>query len=128
MTRLLLITLLLLSSSPAYAEWVVVDKNDDGTTYIDPDTIRRKGNLVKMWHLFDYKTTRIVAGNLSLSSKAQSEYDCAEERFRGLAYTDFLFNMGRGMVTNSSLNEEKWQPVQPRSVGEALWEAACGKK
>ena len=30
MIRLLLITLLLLSSEPAYAEWVLVDKTDDG--------------------------------------------------------------------------------------------------
>ena len=29
-----LITLLFLSSGPAYAEWVVVDKNDEGIYYL----------------------------------------------------------------------------------------------
>ena len=39
------ILLLLLSSGPAYAEWVDVgDNNEKGmTVYIDSDTIRRKG-------------------------------------------------------------------------------------
>ena len=53
----LLITLLVLSSAPAYAEWVVLGTTDDGmTTYADPDTIRRRGDLVRMWALYDFKT------------------------------------------------------------------------
>ncbi len=47
MTRLLLITLLVLSHGPAYAEWVAVEKKEKllgpHTVYIDPDTIREKG-------------------------------------------------------------------------------------
>jgi hypothetical protein len=46
----LLITLLLLSSGHAYGEWVAVEKPNlmPGlqTVYVDPDTIRREGNLV----------------------------------------------------------------------------------
>lgn len=43
MTRLLLIILLFLSSSPVYAEWAAVDRTDGGeiTAFADPDTIRR---------------------------------------------------------------------------------------
>lgn len=51
MTPLLLIILLLLSSSPAYAEWVKVGEDDSYTAYIDRDTIRHKGNRVKVWRL-----------------------------------------------------------------------------
>ena len=50
MTRLFLITLLVLSSGPAYAEWVAVENNSLSpglqTVYIDPDTIRLKGDVV----------------------------------------------------------------------------------
>ena len=57
MTRLLLITLLLLSSSPAYAEWVKIGDQDQlgMTVYADRETIRRKGALVKIWQLLDFK-------------------------------------------------------------------------
>jgi surface-adhesin protein E len=129
MTRLVLITLLLLSSGPAYAEWVVVEKRNDGTTvYVDPATIRRKGNLVKMWDLTDFRTIEVVAGISLLSRKGQSEYDCAEARHRTLALTEFSGNMGNGEVVFSDATEQKWQPVEPESIGRMLWTLACGKK
>ncbi len=57
-TRLLLITLLVLSNGPAYAEWVAVEKKyqtpDRQTVYIDPATIRRDGNLVTLVILIDW--------------------------------------------------------------------------
>ena len=55
-----LITLLFLSTVPAYAEWVAVEKDyllpGLQTVYVDPDTIRREGNLVALWQLIDFKT------------------------------------------------------------------------
>jgi hypothetical protein len=48
-----LITLLFLSTVPAYAEWVAVEKDNllPGlqTVYVDPDTIRQERNLVTLW-------------------------------------------------------------------------------
>ena len=53
MKRLLLITLLVLSHGPVYAEWVAIKKDYLSSTlqtvYVDPATIRREGNLVTMW-------------------------------------------------------------------------------
>ena len=103
MKRLLPIslTLLILSCAPAYAEWAAVGSSENGggvTVYADRDTIRRKGDLVKMWYLSDFKTIQTVAGNSFLSEKDQSEFDCAEERTRLLAVTKFSGNMGRGQV------------------------------
>ena len=56
-----LITLLFLSSVPAYARWVAVGESNSGATvYVDPDTIRRKGDLVKLWVLGDFNTKRMA--------------------------------------------------------------------
>ena len=130
MTRLFLITLLLLSSGPVYAEWVLTSGNDDAglTVYVDPDTIRRKGNLVKMWQLYDYKTVQTVAGDSLLSIKRYNEYDCTEERTRMLAYTWFSGNMGSGKVVYSTPDEQQWEPVIPPSINRTLWNVACSKK
>ena len=125
---LLLITLLA-SSGPAYAEWVHVGTTDDGMTgYADPDSIRRKGELVKMWSLYDFKTVQYVLGVAFLSSKGQIEYDCAEERLRGLAVAEFSGNMGKGTVVYTDSSEGTWIPVAPHGVVQALWIVACGKK
>ena len=125
-----LITLLVLSSGPVYAGWVLTSGDDEEgmTVYVDPDTIQRKGNLVKMWQLYDYKTVQAVAGDSFLSIQRQNEYDCTEERTRMLAFTWFSSNMGKGRVVYRAAEEQQWEPVVPRSINRALWKVACNKQ
>lgn len=79
-----LVTLLVLGSVPAYAEWAAVNHHDEigMTIYMETDTIRRKGDLVKVWELLDYNTTQTEAGRPHLSVKVQFEYDCANKRYQ----------------------------------------------
>ena len=130
MTRLLLLILLMLSGGPAYAEWVAIGGNDQigMTTYVDPTTIRRNSNLVKIWQLNDFKTVQTVEGTSFLSTKKQREFNCAEERTRILAATQFSGNMGNSKVVWVNSNEQKWEPVVPGSISQTLLEFACGKK
>lgn len=129
MKRLLLITLLVLSSGPAYAEWRWAGANNQVglTIYVDPDTISRDGDLVKLWQLYDYKTIQTVGSDSFLSSKAQRQFDCVKQRTRLLAFTHFTGNMGSGIRVVSDLDESEWRPVASGSVGHALWKVACGK-
>ena len=124
------LTLLVLSSEPVYAEWVLTSGDDAAglAVYVDPGTIRRKGNLAKMWQLYDYKTVQTVAGDSLLSMKRFNEYDCTEERTRMLAYTWFSGNMGSGKVVYSTPDEQQWEPVVLRSINRTLWNVACSKK
>lgn len=105
------IILLLLSSGPAYAEWVLYGTTNEGmhTIYVDPDTIRRKGDLVKMWVLTDFTTAVTVEG-------------------KGIASTFFSGHMGSRTVNYSNVDEGKWASVAPDSVAQGLWKLACGKK
>ena len=82
------------------------------TAYVDLYTIRRKGDLVKIWELWDYKTIKTMAGNSFLSIKAQRQYDCAEERYQRLTFTEFSGNMGSGTAilatpTNKNGNQSR---------------------
>ena len=127
---LALITFLVLSSGPAYAEWVSVSssKDLDGyTAYLDPDTIRRKGHLVNVWGLYDFKTIQTVAGRSHLSVKTQHEYDCSEERSRSLASKFFSGSMGMGNVVRTVSYESTWEPVTPESIYQDLLKIVCGK-
>ena len=118
-----------LSSAPAYAEWVVVGYSESlggYTIYADPDTVRRKGDLVKVWTLTDYTNRQTIAGISFLSSKAQNDFDCAEERQRELAVTWLSGNMGNGNGVWNNSDETPWRPVAPGSVGQGVWKFACG--
>ena len=129
-----LITLLFLSTVPAYAEWVAVEKDylllGLQTVYVDSDTIRREGNLVTLWQLIDFKT---MQGNgrgahRFLSTKIHKQFDCAGKRLRLLAFTEFSRRMGTGIAANGYVDKDNWLPVEPESINHALWELACGKE
>jgi hypothetical protein len=130
MSRLLMpILLLTLSVSSAWAEWTEIGGTDDGmTVYIDYATIRRTGNLVEFWRLFDLKTTQKLVGVRFLSSKSQWQYDCLEKQEQGLAFTYFSKNMGKGVVVYSFSDPGRWEPVAPESIGETIFNIVCDKK
>jgi hypothetical protein len=113
MLRLIFLALLVLNSSVAYAEWVKVsDRDEAGTTvYVDPATIRRNSNLVKMF----------------LSNKEEWEFDCVEERSRSLGLKEYSGNMGSGTVVYTNSQVGKWFPVVPGSIGHIVWKVACQK-
>ena len=126
----LVLALLVLSNGSVYAEWVLVSGGATTglTVYVDPDTIRREGNLVKMSSLIDYKTRQIIEGGSLLSIQRQNEYDCTEERTRMLASTWFSGNMKSGQVIHSDSDEDEWKPIASGSTAQGLLKVACGKE
>jgi hypothetical protein len=129
MTRTLLIALLMLSSGPAYAEWMSLGSNESGTTvYADPVTMRREGDLVKMLVLFDFKRKQTKVDISYLSAKAEMEYDCAEQRFEGHVVLYYSGNMGNGQLLDRSSGKGRWLRASPGSLDHDLWKLACGKK
>jgi len=129
----LLITFLVLSRGPVYAEWVALEKQYQSpgqqTVYIESDTIRREGNLVTMVVLVDWKWAQ---GNgrgahRFLSTMTHKQFDCVGKRLRLLAYTEFLRHMGTGRRNDGYVDKDTWLPVKPDSINQALWEVTCGK-
>lgn len=125
--------LLVLSSGLACANWVAVEKNNQlagsMTVYVDPDTIHRKGDLVMMWQLIDYKTMQGGRSPSRFSSmKMQKQFDCVEVRVRLLRATVYWGNMGTGDPTEAYIEQSNWTLVEPDSVDQALWEVACNKQ
>lgn len=80
--RLLLCALLAFLANPAGAEWVKYGESDFATFYLDPETVRKEGNLRRVWEFQDLKK-RDDSGALSL--RFQWEIACNENLFRRLA-------------------------------------------
>ncbi len=126
-----LVTLFFLSTVPAYADWQAVEKDYLApglqTVYIDPESIRREGDLVTMLQLIDFTW---MQGNPRgptrfLSTKTHKQFDCAEKRLRLLAFTEFSGGMGKGILAHGYVDKDNWLPVEPESINQALWEVAC---
>ena len=132
MKKILILLLLMVVSTNVMAEWTRVSESADGdiTYYVDTGTIKRKGNKVKMWDLFDYKTVQKSSdGKEYLSSLSRNEYDCEEETKRMLDFYWYSGNMKNGGVVISYPNvKDEGTSILPESIGETLFKIACGKK
>lgn len=129
MRKAILMMLLAVVSSSAMARWVKVAGNETNTTYADSATIRKAGNMAKMWSVFDYKTpVALDNGKRYMSTRAQFEYDCKEERMRPFAVSFHSKNMADGEVVYSAFDPGNWGPVPPGTVNDTLWKIACGKR
>jgi len=125
----LLMTLSILSHSPAHAGWVAVDKRfqtpSTQTVYFDPDTIRRENDLAALWQLTDIKWGDGALTPRFLSAKTQKQFDCPRLRFRVLAVEQFSRQMATGKSWSGYIENGNWQAVEPQTVNHALWKAAC---
>jgi hypothetical protein len=59
-----------LVTGAAWAEWLKVAENDSADYYIDPATIRKDGNLRKVWDMYNTKEPG-KGGALSIRAKAE---------------------------------------------------------
>jgi len=126
MHKTILMMLLAVVSSSAMAKWVEVSEDKLVTAYADPTTIRKLGDKVKMWALWDYSTAQEGDSKPYMSVRIQNEYNCKEETDRQIYATTFSGNMAEGNTIDMKGGKD-WKPVAPRTHDEALWKFACGK-
>ena len=113
-------------SCPAAAEWVIVSDNEEYIAYVDPATISRDGDKVRMSDLINLKSSRpSPRGNLHASSKAHSEFDCLDPRMRPLAFSLHSDPMGEGDPVENTAVSGGWLPVMPGTLLRTLWQFAC---
>jgi len=118
--------------------WVAVDSAYQSPSremvYYDPKTIRRDGDLVTLWQLTDYKWMQgnapfgpfMMSPHRFLSTKSRKEFDCARNRVRLLASSEFSQHMGTGTQNAVLVTQGDGRPVEPSSINQALWKVACG--
>ena len=122
--KTLLLTLTLLITGSAWAEWVRVDGNESLSIYIDSATIRKDGNFRKAWELQDLKQ-RHKGGELSRRMK--TEYDCKQERSRILSFTTHSGSMAEGDILFSSETGGTWIDAPPKTMSETILRVVCAK-
>jgi hypothetical protein len=133
LTSWLLGVFLVFSDGLAYADWVPVEKpypvRELQTLYVDPATIHRKGNLVAIWQLTDFRWMQggPRATPRFLSTTTHKQFECNDRQLRLLDYTEFSHRMAAGNASNGYVDKNMWMPVEPDSINHALWEIVCGQ-
>lgn len=122
--RVVLCFLIALVAAPAWAEWQKVAESDRAVTYLDPATIRKNGDIRKVWQIQDLKK-REKDG--TKSRRSFNEYDCKEQRKRLLSFSAHSERMAAGNTLFSNSEPEDWIPVPPSTSAEAALEIVCAK-
>jgi hypothetical protein len=123
-----LLALLILFASPAWADWTLVTTNDNGTKfYIDYSTIRKDGNLRKVWEVTDFKNSETFNGAVYLSVRTRAEYDCKEERKRTLTATAHSGLLAQGNIVWKGESPSNWDYLPPDTSGFEMLKWVCSK-
>ena len=117
--------LLVTVSCGAFADWVEFDRQRDRTAYYDPSTLRKAGDNVKMWTLYDHVTGNIFNGRQYMSTKVQVEYGCRSEKVRLLYSSIHSGSLGGGETLLTNSTPSNWEPFGPGEIYEVLWKLAC---
>ena len=99
MKKLFIITLIFLfQSSLSFSDWSEVTYNDDGTSYVDFQRIRKVDGYTYYWMLVEI--------NKPLKDKTKSfivytQSDCKTFKLKRLDWTDYDGSMGSGNILRS---------------------------
>lgn len=123
--------ILALICGDATAEWTPLGGTENiYSAYADKDSVRRTGQSVQMWGLYDFLIADVsVDGEPHESTVVLREYDCAQARVRLLAFVDYAGHMGGGQVVSKPGERppSRWETIIPGAVDEAFWRVACAK-
>ncbi len=120
----IVLCLLALVAAPVWAEWVPVTKSERATIYIDPASIRKDGNIRKVWEMHDLMQ-RDEFGEMSL--RLLKEYDCKEARVRFLAVYAHSEPMAVGKEFASMNRPSEWDYIPPGHFLSGVLKTVCAK-
>ena len=122
--KTLLLALLLVTGS-AWADWVQVAEREDMVLYIDPETIRKDGDLRRVWQIQNLKQRD---KNGEMSSRVRVEYDCKQERYKMLSLSTHSGPMAGGTSLYQSSSEDiKWRDIPPGNLFEIVLKIVCAQ-
>jgi hypothetical protein len=115
-----------LSSSNVWAEWVRIYGNDKMDAYADSGTIRKKGNITRVYTLFDFRNENVLKeGGAYQSIVRETEFNCKQNQQRMLSFTIFSGKMGKGRIVETGEETQDWKTVSREQVAKDMKQFAC---
>ena len=124
---------LVFSANADAAKWVKLNGDREMTTYIDAESKRPAGDLIRLTYLNDFRRPYEAYRGYRIKSYAwDMEFDCRKRKMRNLQVAGFSGNMGKGNVRhNKDAHRDfntKWNPVDSDADDSnlPLFKYACG--
>ena len=120
-----LLSLLMLITSPAWAGWTFVAQDIDGNSFfIDFETLRKDGNLRKVWQM-----TELTKANKFgyVSIRQRNEFDCKNETRSISSVAAFSKSNleGEKLYDGNKITDK--EDIAPNSVNWSILKLVCNK-
>lgn len=102
-------------------EWLKVFVTDNETYYIDPISIYKNKQFIKIWQLIDSNLGQKDTPSLRL----KTEFDCKLKRFRIMSAISHSDSMGLGHITNVLDQVNKWEAVGNNVITNRILDIIC---
>jgi|LakMenEpi03Aug12_release.lakeMendotaPanAssembly.Ray.scaffolds.fasta_scaffold958502_2 hypothetical protein len=129
MKKFLLYTILMTFTSIAQAEWLKLVEDKEMKLFVETNSIKKLGNIVTYWELFDYSNIQSVNEKQYYSKKIKKELNCNAEEYNTLTATAYSENMGFGKVVQSyKYDSKEFEHIIPETIGYRVYKFVCNKK
>jgi hypothetical protein len=129
-SRLFLIgTLTLVLTSMAHAaDWSSIGLYEQGTFYIDRDSLTRDGNTRKVWTMLDYRQPQTShQGKAYRSTRSLLQFDCRDHRVKTLSLSRHTGTRLQGDTLTSEGVIADWQPIPADTPMAKMAWVVCGQ-
>jgi len=123
--KIIFVMLTLLSINTAYAAIEILRETKDGIAYVDPDSITKSNDLIKVIVLQDFHRMQSHADQSYLTSKTEFGFDCKTNMVQQLAITLFPENMGNGTAVFTEQKVGTMSPIKAGSIEAAVMQKVC---
>ena len=124
--QIIVAVVLTVSAVPVMAGWMKYSESDESDQYIDLSSIRKSGDLRKVWQMWDYR----IRGKYGQSSQTlRTEFNCKDETTRLLVVNGYEEPLANGKVLSSvTHNNDQRFDIPPDTAGARALELVCSKK
>jgi hypothetical protein len=121
-----LLVLLMFVNLPAWAGWTFVTTGIDDSFevqyFLDYETLRKDGNLRRIWRLVNYPPNDKEGWG---SVRSRLEFDCKNETVKPLSDTVFSEKFSRGKIIFAQDKESPKQDIAPDTATSTLFKEVC---
>lgn len=122
MKKLFVALLMGFASTAASADLLQLSSNEKEVAYAEKNTLKKSGDVVSMWSLYDLKRTQYIARKPYQSIKYQMEYQCRKQQVRIRGWKYYSGKMGEGDLIWRDAFTDIWTPI---AGVEQEWNFAC---
>ena len=126
MKKFLVAALALLSSVPAFADWVSYQRNVDSEEYYDNQLLSRDGSVIKLWTLTEYKQPiTSLEGQELLSEKFMTTIDCQARKVGSEKVMKYTGKRAEGKLISTMETLLRMTSVRKGSSDDVLLNSVC---